>query len=241
MADIVQRWRVVYRRGHEAVGFAQRAELEAWEAALAASGLPVAMTAGSRSRPRLAMPPPLPAGLTGERELLDLTLVERRTTADVRAGLGAVVPAGHEIVELFDVWSGAPPLPAQVVAVDYAMTVRPVAGPAVLRAAVARILAAPRLERVRPKSDRSTAYDLRHFILGVDFDEDEPEGHVFGMRLAVHQEQGTGRPDEVLAAIAEELGQPLEMTSGARTRIWTADESPIRSAVALGRTAPPRR
>ena len=225
MGDIVQRWRVTYRRGREAAGLAQRVELEAWETAVSEAGLPVATTAGGHPRPRISMPPPLPAGLTGARELLDLLLVERRRSTEVRDRLVAAAPTGHRIVDLFDVWVGAPPLPALVIAVDYTLTVRPRVGLERLGTAVAGVLAAPRIERVRRKADRATPYDLRPFILGLGVQGAEHEEAVVRMRLAVHPEQGTGRPDEVLAAISDALGEPLEMTSGERIRIWTADEA----------------
>jgi radical SAM-linked protein len=224
MPDIVQRWRVVYRRGEAAAGLAQRGELEAWEEAVAGSGLQVAVTGGPHPRPRLAMAPPLPAGLTGERELLDILLVERRTSAEVRERLLAVAPPDHALVELFDVWVGAPPLPAQVVAVDYALGLRPTVGHDALRGAVARVLAAPRLERIRRKGERETRYDLRPFIVGLAVERSGPAGGALRMRLAVHPEQGTGRPDEVVAAVADQIGEPLEVSGGVRTRVWTADE-----------------
>ena len=225
MADVVQRWRVVYQRGREAADLAQRGELEAWEAALVASGLPVAMTGGEHPRPRIAMPPPLPAGLTGEHELLDVLFVERRDSATVRERLAAVLPPDHGLVDLFDVWIGTPPLPAQVVAADYAVTIHPGAGHDALRSAVARVLDTRRIERTRRRGDRATTYDLRPFILGLGVEASASPAAVLRMRLLVHPEQGTGRPDEVLATVGDELGEPLELVAGVRTRIWTADET----------------
>ncbi len=233
MADVVQRWRVVYRRGQEAAGLAQRDELEAWESALEATGLPVATTSGARPRPRMAMPPPLPVGLIGERELLDLLLVERCTAAETRERLARVSPVDHAVVDLFDVWVGAPPLPAVVVAMDYAVTLDGPQDPEAIGPAVSRILAAPRIERVRSKGGREVTYDLRPFILGLRLETgadrlaetDARAGCVLEMRLGVHPEQGTRRPDEVVAALADELGRPLAIGSGARTRIWTIDEA----------------
>ncbi len=224
MAEIVQRWRVVYRRGPGARDLAQRAELEAWESALAQTRLPVATTGGAHARPRLAMPPPLPAGLTAERELLDLHLVERRPSAEVRERLVAVLPTDHALVDLFDVWVGAPPLPAVVVAADYVITIETAASPDRVATAVGALLRAGRLARVRRRGDRETEYDLRPFLLGLSLDEPSPAGVTLRMRLGSHPEQGTGRPDEVVAALADELAEAAAILGGTRTRIWTADE-----------------
>ena len=54
--------------------------------------LPVAMTGGARSRPRVGFTTPLPVGFTSDAERLDLLLTGRRTSAQVRAALEAVVP-----------------------------------------------------------------------------------------------------------------------------------------------------
>jgi radical SAM-linked protein len=223
MADIVQRWRLVYRRGSGAAGLAQRAELEAWESALVATDLPLATSNAAHPRPRLSMPPPLPVGFTGTRELLDLHLLERWQAADVRRRLEPVLPADHGLAELFDVWVGSPPLPADVVALDYAVATAPTAPGERLAKAVDALLGASRLERVRRRGERETRYDLRPFLLGLEV-AGPPDRCSIRMRLAVHPEQGTGRPDEVVAALGERLEQGLAIAAGARTRIWTSDE-----------------
>jgi radical SAM-linked protein len=224
-ADVVQRWRVVYRRGPGARELAQRAELEAWEAALVASGLPLAVSAGAHPRPRLGTSLPLPVGLTAERELIDLHLVERRTSAEVRDRLGGALPPDHHLVELFDVWTGAPPLAGQVVAADYAITVGFRTDRPQLDDAISALLAAERLERTKRRGDRETAYDLRPFVLALSLDTASPAGGRLLMRLAIHPEAGAGRPDEVLAALSEAMGAPIEVVAGVRERLWTADEA----------------
>ena len=67
----------------------------------------------------------MPSGLTGDRELADLYLPERRTAADVRARLDGNIPQGHRLVDVHDVWLGEPPLPGLVVAADYSVDVAP--------------------------------------------------------------------------------------------------------------------
>ena len=122
-----QRWRIVFGRD-ASVQDPSAGTAAAWEAALAPAGLPIARSLGKTPRPKLTIGAPLPVGTAGEAELADLVLTERLPVADVRARLSGHLPEGHRLVDLFDVWLGAPTLSAQVVAADYRMTVRGASG-----------------------------------------------------------------------------------------------------------------
>lgn len=234
--DPSQRWRVVYGRGIASLALAQRAEQELWEAALARARLPVAVTGGPRSRPRIGFATPLPVGFTSDAERLDLLLTERRTSAEVRAALEAVVPADHRIVDLHDVWLGEPALVGRIVAADYRVTLSEAIPTGDLVQAVEGLRRADRIERVRRRGNRQSTYDLRAFLLGLAATPAPAEpggagdgvaagGHpVLWMRLGVDPERGAGRPDEVVAALADAVGLPLSIAEGHRERLWTADE-----------------
>jgi hypothetical protein len=130
-------------------------------------------------------------------------------------------------VELHDVWTGAPALAPQLTAADYRLTLFNVEQ-AQLDMAVGRILAAEKLQRVRRREAKTTTYDLRPLILGLrtiapdltaapadtalatgrDSAPGEDATPIAGLwlRLRHSQDRGSGRPDEVVAAIADELG-----------------------------------
>jgi hypothetical protein len=249
MLELVQRWRIIYRRGPSASELAQRAESEAWERAVLDARLPV--VGADAGRPRLGFAIPLPVGLTADAERFDLPLAERLTAHAVRSALEPVVPAGHAIVELHDVWIGEPSLVSRVVAADYRLSVRPAPVPApvpgsavgrstacmplppgALATACRRLMATERLDRLRRKAEREVAYDLRPLLIALAATEDPPGEGTGGapragllrMRLRADQTVGVGRPDEVMLAVAEALATPLEMVEGTRERLWLADE-----------------
>jgi hypothetical protein len=217
MADVVQRWRIVYCRDAGACDLVQRAEQEAWEAAVLAADLPVARD--GRGRPRLSFGVPLPAGLTALAEPLELPLTRTLRRHEVRGALEPVVPEHHALVDVHDVWMGAPALAGRVVAVDYVVTLEPRPDERVLAAACARLLGQPRIDRVRQRSDRAVAYDLRPFLLDL-----RPEAGGVRMRLSADPSAGVGRPDEVVAALADVTGLPLAMAAGVRERVVVAGE-----------------
>ena len=113
-----QRWRLVLARdaGPEAVTGRELAV--AWDDAIEETGLPVHRPAG-RSRARIAFGAPVPAAMALERELADLVLTEFVPRWRVREALDGRLPGGWRLVDLYDVWPGAPALAGQVVAADY--------------------------------------------------------------------------------------------------------------------------
>jgi radical SAM-linked protein len=218
MPDAVARWRIVHGRGSTTVGLTQRDEQEAWEAALSRSGMPVALD--GRGRPRTSFAVPLPVGLTAEAERLDVYLTEPVRVVDVRSALAASAPSDHPLVEVYDVWIGAPALAADVVALDYRLAVGPPPDAGRLEAAVGALLGAGRIERSRDKGGRSRTYDLRPLLLDLRATDDAG----LWTRLRADPTLGVGRPDEVVAAMGAAVGSAIDLLGGSRERIWLADE-----------------
>ena len=174
--------------------------------------------------------------MLAEHELADLYLAERLTAPGLRARLVESMPCGYAVVELHDVWTGAPALAPRLVAADYRMTLLNVEQ-ARLQPAVERLMAAQELPRERRKESRVVRYDLRPLLLDLragppDAGALPPSGADAAaagtksaagavaaaglwMRLRHSQNLGSGRPDEVVAALAAELGmRPLAAAGG---------------------------
>ena len=227
--ELRQRWRLVARRAPDAPATTQRELTEAWESAVLASGLPVAMSEAAVPRPRLAFGAPVPTGVAAEAELIDLYLTERIPIWRVREALGNRLPEGWSLVDLYDVWLAGPALPGRVAAADYRIELAQ-AGPegtpperAALSAAATRLLAARSLPRERAKGGGMVAYDLRPLLVDVTVDGDGP-AVVVRTRTRFHPELGTGRPEEVVAAIGDAIGHPLVPGAIVRERLILADE-----------------
>jgi hypothetical protein len=222
----VQRWRLVLARDLAAAEGAQREQLAAWEAAFARSGLPVAGLDAPKPRARFAIAAPLAAAIPGEAELLDVWLVERQPAWRVRQAFAAHLPLGWRLVDAYDVWLGEAALPGRVTASVYRATLPPggVDRPRLARAARA-LLAAGSLPRERRKGDTVIAYDLRPFVDDVEVAASDG-APVVRMTLRHDPEKGVGRPEELLAALGEVAGGPLEPASLVRERLVLADPPP---------------
>jgi hypothetical protein len=211
--DAVQRWRLVVARAAIGAEAGQREQLASWEATLAACGLPVAGLDAPKPKPRFAPGAPLAGSIPGEAELVDVWLVERLPRWRVREALVPVMPGGHRLVDVYDVWLGEPALPGRVVASVYRVSLeREAVDVTQVRAATTALLDAATLPRERSKGDAVVAYDLRPFVDGLEVVE-TGQGPVLRMVLRHDPEKGIGRPEELLAALAEAVGTQLPVTS----------------------------
>jgi radical SAM-linked protein len=224
IAEPRQRWRLVVARVGDAPDAGQREVADAWTAALEAAGLPLAGVDGARSRARLSFGAPLPVAMIAERELIDMVLVEHWPVWRVRDALAGQLPEGWRLVDLFDVWLAGPPLAGQVVAADYRIELEGSPRAAVLERAVAQMLAADVLPRERRKGDRTVAYDLRPLLIDLAAEPGSPA--IVRTRTRFHPELGTGRPDEVLATLADRAGTSLTARSIVRERLVLAEDMP---------------
>ena len=216
-----QRWRLVLARDASAAGPTGRELSDAWEAAVDATGLPLHRPAG-RARARVAFGAPAPAGIALERELADIVLTEMVPRWVVRESLDGRLPDGWRLIDVFDVWLGAPALAGQVVAADYRIDLGD-ADATVVAAAAGALRAAERLPRERVKGTATVAYDLRPLVVDVSVADDGPP-LVLRTRTRFHPVLGTGRPDEVLATLGDLAGVVLDVRSVVRERVLVAEE-----------------
>ena len=223
VSEVRQRWRLVFARGEEARYLSHLDTVRAWERAFRRGEIPVAVSEGFSPRSKLVFAAPLQLGMLAEHELADLFLAERLSAPDLRDRLAAGLPRGYRVVDLHDVWVGAPALAPQLVAADYSMTLLGVE-PARAAGAISHLMAAAKLPRERHKEARSIAYDLRPLLLDLQVRAADPEAIPpdataaaatgLWMRLRHSQNLGSGRTDEVIAALAEEMGLTAHMAVG---------------------------
>ena len=202
----------------------QREVAAEWMAAIEAAGLPLVGGDAGRGRARIAFGAPLPVGMAAERELIDIVLTESWPVWRVREALTQHVPAGWTLTDLYDVWLAGPPLPGRVAAADYRIELESAPDAAALAAAAADIVGARRIPRRRLKGGTTVDYDLRPLLISVTVEAGPPP--TVRTRTRFDPELGTGRPEEVLAALAERLASTLEARSIVRERLLLDEELP---------------
>jgi radical SAM-linked protein len=178
-----------------------------WERLLRRAGVDVVYSQGFNPRPKIQLAAALPLGYTSTCEVLDVWLAGDGPVSlqDFRLHLQATVPQGLEVqrVEVVDV--RGPALQTLTRAATYEITFLDTIDLTTLRRGVAHILSADKIIRER----RNKRYDLRLLIQDLSVDENK-NGEVRVPRLVATLslgETGTGRPDELLAALGLDATQ----------------------------------
>lgn len=190
------RWRITYAVEGPIRYISHLEQVRVWERAIRRAGLPLAYTRGFTPRPRLQVAAPLPLGFASEAEWLDLWLERPVEPERIVQALTATLPEGLTIRSIETVPPGAPSLPSQVVAAEYAVTVETAVPAEEIQRRIEDLLAAETLPRER----RGRPYDLRPLILDLSLEESRAGEIVLTMCLSARA-GATGRPEEVLDAL----------------------------------------
>ena len=143
------------------------------ERALRRSALPVSFTGGFHPLPRLQLALPLPLGVEGLGEWLDLEFVEFVDPAAVRARLQVELPQEFQLLSAESVEVFGPSLSQQLVAARWQIQLTPATDPILpsleqWHQAVAAVLAAPSLIwQDTDKKGRPRQRDCREALLGL--------------------------------------------------------------------------
>lgn len=182
------------------------------------AGLELAYSEGFHPMPKVAFGPPLPLGTEGRAEVLDLTLKEQLTPADLRKKLNGALPPGIRFTEVWMPAAGEPKISRCTDAAGY--TVRLSAeevGDLDLEAALAELMARETIPIQRKRKGQWKEADLRPGILSArarDARTLELELRILGA--------GNARPDEV---VRELLGRKVPGARFVRERLLALDEN----------------
>lgn len=199
-APVYHRIRVQFGKGDPLKYISHLDVARTWERVFRRAKLPMAYSQGFNPRPRFQIAAALPVGVTGERELLDLWLLEPLPPEQVRDRLRAAAPAGLEIGDAEQVDLSEPSLQSRMQAADYRAVIHSLESVDGLRVRIQEFLALPSLLRSRQHKGKWQTYDLRPLVQTLEVRAGEGQERVLAMRLQANA-QGAGRPDEVLDAL----------------------------------------
>ena len=180
-----------------------------FERAFRRAGLPVLYTQGFNPHPRFSFAAPLPVGMAGEKEYLDLELEQNRSPEEIFCRLRGVFPAGLRIKAVRLVNDGAPSLMATVEKAVYRVEAELSAevSDAALQEGIRSLLAKAAVEIPEKKAKAPQTRNIRPGICRL-------EGRTAARKVFLEMELQTGsrghvRPEEALAALAKESGLPV--------------------------------
>ena len=200
-----QRVRVTYEKGEGVKFISNNDESRLWERTLRRADLPLLYKQGFNPQPHMQFAAALGVGITGVRELIDITFSPPVPLDELAARIRAKLPPGVFLHAVEEVPLKTEPLQAHTIGADYTILLFAEPGeiPAtLLEERIAAFWAADVIERERERKGHKYTYNLRPLVFELayrGYDVAAEEHRIF---LRVQQRSGaTGRPDEVVDAL----------------------------------------
>lgn len=215
----MQRLRVTFSRGEELKYLSHLDVMRLWERALRRAGLPLSYSQGFSPHPRISIAAPLPLGVTGEKELMDIVFQRRVSPYSVQKNLDEQLPFGMDIIGVTQVSPDAPSLQSQVRRAEYRVEIETDKPGAAISDSIDSLLSKTELPWRHKRDNEMRSYDLRKLVERVWLVESRGTICVLGMCLRTDG-SASGRAEQVLLALGF-TGQPRSIC---RTRLYLAGE-----------------
>jgi radical SAM-linked protein len=167
-----------------------------WQRIVRRANLPLAYSEGFNPQPRLTFAAALQVGCTSDHEELDMVLSPACVIDDVKVQLERALPAGMKVISITEMAYNAPALQMQLIATEFEITVASAETIGLLKERVPQFLATTEVMRER----RGKPYNLRPLVQTLTIEPGQTDRVVIRSRLQATQ-AGTGRPDELAAAL----------------------------------------
>lgn len=216
------RYRIRYSKEGPARFISHLDMLRTFERALRRAGLPFSLTQGFNPHPRMSFGLPLPVGMSGLNEYVDVELQIDMAPAEIAGSLEKVMPPGFRVTGACPVDEKAPSLMSEAQRSVYRVRVykewrdtssrnvpdmggEAPGGMAYVKKCAEEIMNSGEITVVRRKKDgRQTVFDIRPGLIGISVDE-EDGSTVMEMELMTGSSLNV-RPEEVIGAMREKCG-----------------------------------
>ncbi len=169
-----------------------------WERAARRADLPLSYSHGFHPQPKINIASPLPLGCSSRCEFVDMRLNDDVDLMRLIGQLQATLPAGIQVLGIQTIEPDAPALQSVLTAAEYEVTLPAGSDVPALTRQISSLMDAASFPRER----RGKSYDLRPLVQVLQLEVDDSDGLTrLRMRLSA-REGATGRPDEVLDALA---------------------------------------
>ena len=195
-----QRLRVRFCRGEEVKFISHLDLMRLWQRAFHRAGIALAYTEGFSPHPRISMAAPLALWVTSEAELMDVFTTRMVSPHFFMKAAGQQIPAGIEILQVYQTALGLPSLQSQIRYAEYRVEVETDKEQPDIEAALASLLALEHLPWQHQRDTGTRHYDLRALIDDLWLISWCSTYCTIGMRLRCDS-SGSGRPEQVSNAL----------------------------------------
>lgn len=197
---MMQRLRIKFCRGEEIKFISHLDIMRLWQRALYRAGIALAYSHGFNPHPQISLAAPLAVGITSEAELMDIFLNKWVSPHFFTAAVVQQLPAGIEILQVYQIAPAMPSLQSQVQFAEYQVKVQSEKEQKEVEAAIGTLLSLKQLPWQHQRDTGPRSYDLRALIDYLWLIEWRDDGGTIGMRLRCDS-TGSGRPEQVAAAL----------------------------------------
>jgi radical SAM-linked protein len=190
LSRVVQNIRVRFSKQGDIRFTSHHDMMRLFERALRRADLPVAMSEGFNPRPRISLPMALSVGISGLSEVADVGLREWVKPEDFRRRLGHELPEGIEVVSAR---STPPNIARQPRHLAYRVPLRP--GHCLSEEKLAELLRRDTVTVSRLRKNAVKEVEIRRYIRTLRLEADTL------YILLDYSQEGTARPEEVLASL----------------------------------------
>ena len=196
----MQRLRIRFCRGQEVKFISHLDILRLWQRALHRAEITVAYSEGFSPHPRISLAAPLPTGVTGQAELMDILCTKWVSPHFFTATVSQQLPPGIEILQVYQVALTMPALQSQVRYAEYRVEVETEKGQKDIESALTELLSMKHLPWQHQRDTGTRNYDLRSLIDDLWLIDGHSGYCTLGMRLRCDN-SGSGRPEQVTTAL----------------------------------------
>ena len=196
----MQRLRIRFCRGQEVKFISHLDILRLWQRALHRAEITVAYSEGFSPHPRILLAAPLPTGVTGQAELMDILCTKWVSPHFFTATVSQQLPPGIEILQVYQVALTMPSLQSQVRYAEYRVEVETEKGQKDIESALTELLSMKHLPWQHQRDTGTRNYDLRALIDDLWLIDGHSGYCTLGMRLRCDN-SGSGRPEQVTTAL----------------------------------------
>jgi radical SAM-linked protein len=205
-----QRLRVTFAKGPQLRFITHLDLMRFWERALRRAGIQIAYSEGFSPHPQLSLAAPLPVGVCGTAELMDVFLAVPVSAQGFCRLMSPQLPPGLTLVGVRTVPLSLPSMQSLLQAAEYRAELPSDSDLGELRGRVQSILTSQSLPWQHKREHQTRNYDLRAQIYALSL-RTGPGAPQLVMKLQADN-AASGRPDQVLLALGLPQTLPLART-----------------------------
>ncbi len=201
--------------------------MRAMQRALRRSGLPIRYSQGFNPHVLLAFASPLPVGVSGDEELMEVAMEADVAEAAFADALRPSMPASLPLVSVRAVTDQHPKLMAALRSAQYRATMPRNDAAEAMAGAIPALLAREAIPAIRKTKSGERPCDIRPMLYALEADTSQPDVITFVFRSAL-TERDTLKPDLLFACLAEQAGVEAPAMRLRRLRLYAeADRRPV--------------